>query len=187
MSKSLEGVSANRAVDSDSTAHRLPRIDLREILNQLCHELMESGGFHLVEIYQWDQSSDEAISLADAAHAAYIEHEGERFRLDELPTTAKVLASGNIATIDADMQLPESEWMEEYGLKTLLIAPLYRQEEIIGLAELASADRTLLSNRATLAKCEAIIQQASAWLKHPLKDSPRKKLFQLAEDFKTSK
>ncbi|MCP4769594.1 MAG: hypothetical protein GY875_25465 [Gammaproteobacteria bacterium] len=77
-----------------STPNSLPRIDLRQILAQLCSELMNSGGFQLVEIYQWDEANDQAISLADASRAAYIENEGERFALADYPTTAKVLASG---------------------------------------------------------------------------------------------
>ena len=110
----------NQQVYPGSTPNSLPRIDLRQILHQLCRELMSSGGFQLVEIYQWDEANDQAISLADAARAAYIENEGERFALVDFPTTARVLASGEIAVVNADMTDSETKWMGEYGqLKTI--------------------------------------------------------------------
>ncbi len=141
---------------------------------------MDSGGFQLVEIYQWDQANDQAILLADAARAAYIENQGERFALSDFPTTAEVLATGKISVVNADMNDPETKWMKEYGLTSLLLAPLFEKETVIGLVEVASSNRALLSNRETIRKCKNIIQQASARLKAPLNENPRKLLFRLA-------
>jgi hypothetical protein len=147
---------------------------------------MSSGGFQLVGIYQWDEANDEAITLADAACAAYIDNEGERFELADFPTTARVLATGEIAVIDADMVDAETAWMIEYGLNSLLLAPLFEQDKIIGLAEIASADRTLLSNRDTIRACQNVIEQASAWLTAPLRNNPKDDLLDLARNLKTA-
>ena len=174
----------NQQVYPGSTPNSLPRIDLRQILHQLCRELMSSGGFQLVEIYQWDEANDQAISLADAARAAYIENEGERFALVDFPTTARVLASGEIAVVNADMTDSETKWMDEYGLNSLLLAPLFEKDKIIGLAEVASSDRTLLSNRETIRNCESVVKEASSWLRAPLKENAREDLFKLANELK---
>jgi len=167
-----------------STPNSLPRIDLRQILHQLCRELMSSGGFQLVEIYQWDEANDQAISLADASRAAFIANEGERFALVDYPTTAKVLASGEIAVVNVDMSDSETKWMGEFGLNSLLLAPLYEKEKVIGLAEVASSDRTLLSNRETIRNCESVVKEASSWLRAPLKENAREGLFELANELK---
>jgi len=138
----------------------------------------------LVQIYQWDQANDQAISLADVAGAAYIDNEGERFALAEYPTTARVLATGKIAVVNVDMAAAETEWMGEFGLTSLLLAPLYEKGEIIGLAEVASSDRTILSNSATIRACESVVQAASEWLSAPLKTNPKEKLFSLAAELR---
>jgi len=169
---------------SGSTPGSLPRIDLRQILHQLCRELMSSGGFQLVQIYQWDQANDLAIALADVSGAAYIENEGERFSLVEFPTTARVLATGKIAVINADMADSETKWMGELGLTSLLLAPLYQKGNIIGLAEVASSDRMELSNSETIRACESVIEEASKWLKAPLKTNPTEDLFFLASELR---
>jgi diguanylate cyclase (GGDEF)-like protein len=175
----------NQQVYSGTAPNSLPRIDLRQTLHHLCRELMSSGGFQLVEIYQWDEANDQAITLADASCAAYIDREGERFELADFPTTARVLATGEIAVIDADMADAETTWMIEYGLNSLLLAPLFEQDKIIGLVEIASADRTLLSNRDTIRACQNVIEQASAWLTAPLRNNPKDDLLDLARDLKT--
>jgi len=174
----------NQLLYPDSTPGSLPRIDLQQILRQLCRELMISGGFQLVEIYQWDEANDQAISLADTSRALYVENEGERFDLTDYPTTAKVLASGEIAVITADMTESEVEWMDEYGLNSVLIAPLFEKNRIIGIVEVASSDRILLSNSETIHQCEDVTRKASSWLKAPLKDNPKEDLFKLASELK---
>ena len=174
----------NNQVYSESVPNSLPRIDLRQILHQLCRELMNSGGFQLVEIYQWDRANDQAIGLADVSGAAYIENGGERFALADYPTTARVLATGKIAVINVDMADPETKWMNELGLTSLLLAPLYKKEKVIGLAEVASSDRTLLSNSQTIRDCENVIQEASKWLTAPLKTNSREDLFNLAGELR---
>jgi diguanylate cyclase (GGDEF)-like protein len=145
---------------------------------------MSSSGFQLVEIYQWDEANDQAISLADASRAAYIENEGERFALADYPTTARVLATGEIAVVNVDMTDSETKWMGEYGLNSLLLAPLFEKEKIIGLAEIASSDRTLLSKREPIRNCEKVIQQASTWLRAPLKENSKEDLFKLTGELK---
>jgi len=174
----------NQQTYPDSAPGSLPRIDLQQILRQLCRELMVSGGFHLVEIYQWDEANDQAISLADTSRAAYVENEGERFALSDFPTTAKVLASGKIAVINADMTEAETKWMEEYGLNSLLLAPLFEKDKVIGLIEVASSDRTLLSNREIIRNCKKVTQEASSWLTAPLEENPKEDLFKLAGELK---
>jgi len=145
---------------------------------------MSSGGFQMVEIYQWDQANDQAISLADVSSAAYIENEGERFALANYPTTARVLATGEITVINADMADAETKWMAELGLTSVLLAPLHQKDKIIGLAEVASSDRTILSNSDTIRACESVVQEASEWLTAPLKTNPREKLFFLAGELR---
>jgi diguanylate cyclase (GGDEF)-like protein len=143
---------------------------------------MNSSGFQAVEIYQWDQENDQAISLADVSHAAYIENDGERFSLAEFPTSARVLATGEIAVVNLDMTDAETEWMIEFGLTSLLLAPLYQKGKVIGLIEVASSDRTQLSNRATIRACKKVIQEASEWLKAPLNKNSKEDLFSLAKE-----
>jgi diguanylate cyclase (GGDEF)-like protein len=145
---------------------------------------MNSGGFQLVEIYQWDRANDQAIGLADVSGAAYLENGGERFALADYPATARVLATGKIAVINVDMADPETKWMNELGLTSLLLAPLYGKEKVIGLAEVASSDRTLLSNSQTIQDCENVIQEASKWLTAPLKTNSREDLFNLAGELR---
>jgi diguanylate cyclase (GGDEF)-like protein len=145
---------------------------------------MSSGGFQLVQIYQWDQANDQAIHLADVSSAAYIDNEGERFALADYPTTARVLATGKIAVVNLDMADSETKWMGELGLTSLLLAPLYDKGEIIGLAEVASSDRTILSTSETIRACESVVQEASEWLSAPLKTNPREKLFSLAGELR---
>ncbi len=175
----------NQQLYPGSAPGSLPRIDLRQILHQLCRELMSSGGFQLVEIYQWDETNDQAISLAETSRAVYIENEGERFALADYPTTAGVLASGEIAVINADMTETETKWMVEYGLHSLLIAPLFEKDRIIGLVEIASSDRALLSNRETIQGCENVTREASSWLTAPLKENLKEDLLGLADELRS--
>ena len=174
----------NNQVYSESTPGSLPRIDLRQILHQLCRELMGSAGFQLVAIYQWDEANDQAITLTESSGAAYIENEGERFALADYPTTAQVLTTGKIAVVNIDMSDAETKWMGDFGLNSLLLAPLYEKEEIIGLAEVASSDRTMLSNKAVIRACARVIQKASKSLTAPLKRNPRESLFFLASELR---
>ena len=174
----------NNQVYSDSIPSSLPRIDLPQILHQLCRELMGTGGFQLVAIYQWDEANDQAITLTESSGAAYIENEGERFALADYPTTAQVLTTGKIAVVNIDMSDAETKWMGDFGLNSLLLAPLYEKEEIIGLAEVASSDRTLLSNKAVIRACARVIQKASKSLTAPLKTTPREDLFFLASELR---
>lgn len=169
---------------SSLTLNALPRIDLRRTLEQIVEELMDSGSFDLVEIYRWDQANDEAVMLMETSRAYYIDHRGVDYALAEYPTTARTLTTGETTVVTADMDIPEVKWMSEFGMTAVLMVPLYRQGQVIGLAEIGGYDRTLLSRKRVIRACEEIIREASGWLSVPLKANSREDLSRLAKDLK---
>lgn len=175
---------ASKHDHSGLTLDSLPRIDLQRTLEQVVEELMKSRGFDLVEIYQWDEANDEAVLLMETSRALYVDHRGVDYALAEYPTTARTLTTGETAVINAEMDVAEKKWMDNFGMAALLMIPLIRKGRVIGLAEIAGYDRTTLSRKRVIRACENVIREASGWLSEPLPANSREDLFRLAEDLR---
>ncbi len=150
----------------------------------ICDELMESGGFHLVEVHQWDKTRNEVITITDVSRADYTGLEGPRYSLLYYPLSLEVVQTGKFTAINIEMDCPETEWMEFYGLNSVIQLPIYCQDNIIGFSSLGMVDHAELLTDRCIRECQKLIDRMSNILVSPLNCNSKQVLFEMANDLR---
>ena len=147
-------------------------LDLGQVLLTLANQLLGVSGFHSCVVYEWDRGANQVHALAEHARSVHPHGGGETYRLADYPTSQRVLTSGQPEIVQAGTDDPESGWMDEVGIGTLLMLPLRAGEETIGLVEIGSSQADFVFDDATVSRCQQIVEKAADWLKPSLPDTP---------------
>lgn len=162
----------------------LPKLNLKELLLNLSQKLLDEAGFHWIEIFCWEKTYNQVRLIAEYSRAKWSEYGGERYVLSDYPSSKEVLTSGKPFIVHANMDDPEADWLNELGYNIGLILPLYQNDKIIGLAEVASNDKSVVIGQNDIQKCKRIIQESSRWLTSPLMHHSKEQLFSLSTQLK---
>jgi len=169
---------------SDPSTDTFPKINLEEILLNVAQSIIDDYDFHWVEYYCLEQNTNQARLIANFARVHWEENDGEHYVVSDYPSTKEVLTTGKPIILNHNMDDPETDWMTELGYAHGLLLPLYQNDKIIGLAEVATPEKFAKIDQKEIRKCKRIIQESSKWLTSPNNQISKEKLFSLASQLK---
>ena len=118
-------------------------LDPRAVARLMAEHLARAVGAERAQISDWDPAGNRLRTLG-CFPAARRELLDDYYPLGAYPLTARVLAEGDIATVDADdpdADAAEAAELRREGMRGLLMLPLIAKGEPIGVVELTSPGR----------------------------------------------
>jgi len=144
-------------------------LDLSSVLLSLASHLSAVSRFPTCIIYHWDGEHAQATTAAEYGRVVWPPREEEIYRIEDYPTSERVLESGQAELVERGVHEDESVWMGIYGAAASMIIPLCSATQVIGLVEVAVADRSLFSDTNVTTRCQQIVRDASNTLLSPLR------------------
>jgi two-component sensor histidine kinase/GAF domain-containing protein len=158
-------------------------LDFDEVLLLLANHLREISGFHFCSIYEWNTAETQIRTLAEHGRAIWPPGREEVYRLDDYPTSLRVLESGRSEVVTLDSDPTEAVWLREVGLAAALLIPLSAQGHTVGLVEVGVTRAEHVPDAVAVARCQLIAAEAAKWLKAPLRANADDTLLSLAGRF----
>jgi two-component sensor histidine kinase len=159
---------------SESTSSSL---DLDIVLLKLASQLLDISGFESCFISELDKKTNLIHNRIDHSRVFWIKEKRDAYSLSDYPSTKKVLLTGKPIILQGDFEAEEKQWMKQLGRTAAIILPLYAQEKIIGLVEIATTKKNKLFSFEGLHECERIIANAAGSLIEPVSVNDPKTLF----------
>jgi two-component sensor histidine kinase len=156
-------------------------LDLEETLAILAEQIVMAVGVDGCTISRWDREADAVITWVEwRREVEWVEDNGQVYPLDQFPATRAVLETGQPHTVlvsDPQADAAEVAHLSKVGSSTLLMLPLARGDQAIGLLELevSEGDREFTEDEIRL--CQALANQAAVAIENSqLYESARQEL-----------
>ena len=115
-------------------------LDIQEVLLLMAERLLKMTRFNMCEIYEWDAESDQFSLLIEHGRSFWAKNQGEKYSLDEFPTSKKVLLTGEPELINSTMDDPDAALLRDEGYASSLIMPIRDNDQVVGLIEISHSE-----------------------------------------------
>jgi len=141
-------------------------LNLEEVLQIIAREITEALGVFGCAISRWDREADAVVTWVEWSSdgPAGVDPPGTAYSLAEFPATRDVLERRQPLAVyvnDPDADPAEAALLRHYGLGGLLMLPLAKGDNVIGLVEIGQADKHRHFTPRETQFCEALVAQAA--------------------------
>jgi PAS domain S-box-containing protein len=157
-------------------------LNIQEVLLIMAERLLKLTHFNMCEIYEWDEKNNQLFLLIEHGHSFWLENQGQKFPLDQYPTTKRVLISDEPEIIHSSMNDPDAVSLRNEGYSSSIILPLRDNDQVTGVMEVSHTVEIGGDHSALVSDCQKFISEASPWLQS-LDDLPSEDNFKQLERF----
>jgi len=146
-------------------------LDIKEILRVVAKELAQLLNIDSCAIYTWDPENNTIALLVEHLPEGYQKSHKRfhSFNVDQWLNTKEVMENGRSIQInisDPDLLNSSKEYLNESGIKSLLMVPLISQDKTIGLVELEDFDETRTFSEQEIVLAQMFSNQAAVALEN---------------------
>ncbi|NDJ51994.1 MAG: PAS domain S-box protein [Chloroflexi bacterium] len=157
-------------------------LNLGEVLLSLAENLLHISRCQVCTIHEWDPKNEHLATIAEFSRVHWHQDSGRTYQLDDFPTTRSVLEDNQAVTMSSrspDHDPHELTWMTESGLSSVMMLPVRRDGQVVGLAELSYVSDTTLEAD-LMARCQTILDEAARDFERPISLTTDSRLLDVA-------
>jgi len=139
-------------------------LKIQEVLLLMAETLLKLTHFNLCEIYEWDEEEDQLILLIEHGRSFWPDNLGEKYLVDDYPTSKKVLLTGESELINSTMDDPNAAILRDEGYASSLFMPIRDNDQVVGLMEISHAEVVDSDYAAIEAESQNLLSE-SDWLR----------------------
>ncbi len=146
-------------------------LELDQLLFRLAQEIANALDVDGCTLSHWDKTSDSVITWIEyrQSETDSFDPPGTSYSLKDYPSTRHVLETGqpiSFVITDPDADPAEVALMKAKGETSILILPIIRGKETLGLAELDESTRERRFTPDEIRLCQALVNQAAIAIKN---------------------
>jgi len=150
-------------------------LNFQDVLLIMTERLLTLTDFHLCEIYEWDEESNQLFMLIEHGQAFWPKDGSDIYSLDEWPVEKAVLQNG-----EPHFGSYDPEDLDAEGYSNSWLIPIKTNHQVIGFMEVSYVRKISQDPGEILSICQTSLSEASSWFTS-FENLPEKKIIGLVE------